>query len=478
MISKKEVKSFKRPVEIIKLISGLGWGLLTSSPLSGVKARMRKVDKQFFLNWTTPGQSGELEPRKAGYQNLSFDFKGYSLVLEEVFDGSDMIFRHRGVKTTENVNFFYTAGFKKNASFYYRLIIPLERKMDFLFQIARKPFLDDFGSIHALGTQAVINGDELQISIFYDEKKKFYLAIESYEKQSYEIFNDKAHAVINALGFLTGHLAGNTGWYFAYKSRNLSDPVHFYHNPLRNAINTSYTPINTNPHAWIRDRKEADRLYDLKFLKPVSLAAFSNLCQKLYDSVDFSSAVLLILEASAASLIFRPGGYAIVLETMADLIIGQEKAKAPMTPALSKKVRQMLSEVIHSECDLIPDESREILLGKINQINQITNKSRLRVPFDELGLKLNSKDLELIATRNDFLHGRIPDITKAGESRPNERKNKDLYYASVRFYTLLSRLILAWVGHDNYVLNHAKIQEKFTRILLEEDYYSETFSTE
>lgn len=250
-------------------------------------------------------------------------------------------------------------------------------------------------------------------------------------------------------------------------------PIHFYHTPIRNAIYTAYTPVNTNPHAWVHDRNEANRLHDLKFLKPVSFEIFSTLCQKLYDSVDFTSAILLILEASDASLIFRPGGYAIVLDALADIIIGEDKAKAPMNKALSKRVRGRLTTVINEECVHISDENREILLGKINQV---TNKSRLRLPFDELGLFLNEKDLELIGTRNDFLHGRIPHFTKVGETRSDQRKNKDLYYASVRFYTLLSKLVLAWVGFNNYVLNHTKIQEKFTRILLDEDYYLKAFS--
>lgn len=468
---KTDIKAFKAPVEMIKLMSSLGWGTLTSEPLTGVKARMRKADKQFLLNWTNPGPAEHSDSHKTGYKDLSFDFKGYSLVLEEVYDGSDMFFRHRGVRTTEHVNFFYTAGFEKKASYYYRLIIPLERKMDFLFQLARKPFADDFGRSYAHGTKAVIDNDELKVSIFQDEKKKYYLAIDATEQQPYEVFSNKAHAIINALGFLSGYLAGNTGWYFAYADENLIIPVYFYHNPIRKAIFTSYTPVNTNPHAWIRDRKEADRLYNLKHLRPISFDVFSNLCHKLYSSVNFTSAVLLILEASAASLIFRPGGYAIVLESLADLIIGEEKAKAPMDKPLAKKVREGLNAVIKRECAHLSSENSEILLGKIKQINQVTNKSRLRVPFDELGLKLNLKDLELIGTRNDFLHGRIPDLTVAGEMRSDARKNKDLYYASVRFYTLLSRLILAWVGHDSYVLNHAKIQEKFTRILLEDEGY-------
>ncbi|MDB5144519.1 MAG: hypothetical protein JWQ66_3232 [Mucilaginibacter sp.] len=205
---------------------------------------------------------------------------------------------------------------------------------------------------------------------------------------------------------------------------------------------------------------------------PIFQRRGTGLCQQLYDSVTFSAAILLMLEASVASLVFMPGGYAIVLESLADYMTPEEKEDlAPMKPALSKRVRKRLTAVINEECAGISEANRNILLGKIIHINQVTNKSRLRAPFDRMKLPLNEKDLALIETRNDFLHGRIPDLTDAGEDRPEERKNKDLYYASVRFYTLLCRLILSWVGYDNYVLNHAKIQEKFTRIPLDEDYY-------
>ena len=476
-MSVKNIKFFRSPLEIIKSFSKVGWGILNTEALPGVKARLRKSGKYFLLNWTGPGDIIPCSLPKAAYDNLLFELNGRKLILEEVLDTSNIFLRHRGVKFTENVNFFYSDGFSKESAYYFRLIIPLERKMNFHFQLERFSFEDDLGWLHAQGIRSKIEDDELDVCLFHDgQKRSDYLSIEATQLQTFNIFSEKAHAVINALGFITGYLAGNEGWYFAYEKDDLQYPNHFYHTPIRDSIYTAFTPVNTNPHAWIRDRRVADSLYDKKMLRVVGSDIFSNLCQKLYDSEDFSSAILLMMEASGASLIFRPGGYAIVLESLADLITGKDKAKAPMNPALSKKVRGVLSEVVNSMCSELPTENREILLGKINQLNQVTNKSRLRVPFDELGICLNSKDLELIATRNDFLHGRIPDITNAGDGLSTSRKNKNLYYASVRFYTLLNRLILAWVGYENYILNHAKIQEKYTRILLEEDYYLPTFA--
>lgn len=65
-----------------------------------------------------------------------------------------------------------------------------------------------------------------------------------------------------------------------------------------------------------------------------------------------------------------------------------------------------------------------------------------------------------------FLHGRVPDLTNSGVNRTLERVNKDLYYASIRFYVLLNLLILKWVGYDNRILNKPKINEEFTEIIL------------
>ena len=80
-------------------------------------------------------------------------------------------------------------------------------------------------------------------------------------------------------------------------------------------------------------------------------------------------------------------------------------------------------------------------------------------------------DLKILEARNDFLHGRVPDITDAGKDRSLDRRRKDLYYTSIRFYTLLNMLILKWVGYDNRVINYPKLNEAFTEIKLKEEPY-------
>jgi hypothetical protein len=244
---------------------------------------------------------------------------------------------------------------------------------------------------------------------------------------------------------------------------------------MRRTIKSTLCPTNTNPFAWLRgNRKVAEKYYNKGLLRTVSLEEFSLLCQRLHDSVDFSSVILLILESSVASLLFSPGGYAIALESMSDIILANDKPKlAPIKdPAVRKTIVKGCQAIINENSSTILPDDVKALLGRIeNTINQPTNKARLKAPFEFLGIELNPLDLQILESRNDFLHGRIPDITKAGANRSIDRMNRDLYYASMRFYTLLNILILKWVGYDNYVLNFPQIHREYCKVKMKEAPY-------
>ena len=93
------------------------------------------------------------------------------------------------------------------------------------------------------------------------------------------------------------------------------------------------------------------------------------------------------------------------------------------------------------------------------------------LPFKILEINLLDDDIKIINSRNDFLHGRTPDYMKIGERRSIYDKDRDMYYASVRMYTLLNILILKYIGYNNYVINFSKIYEKETGYLVNESYY-------
>ncbi|MGD5408099.1 hypothetical protein QUS89_22670, partial [Xanthomonas citri pv. citri] len=111
------------------------------------------------------------------------------------------------------------------------------------------------------------------------------------------------------LGYLTGFYVGDQGYFFAYSTVDMKTPKHFRCVQFRNSMNSGYSTVTSNAYSYLHRNPAANKYYPL--LRKVSLKEFSLLCEKVHQSLEFSSALVLILESSIASLLFMPGGYAI-----------------------------------------------------------------------------------------------------------------------------------------------------------------------
>lgn len=443
--------------------------LKTSSPFNGLKASMRVYKKGFSVEFKPDIFSSNKEKLDVGqyHDDIQIEFKNSKFVLESVFLQNHAIPKFTGV-----VSRIHTKGYSEKKAYHYRLIIPLDNELNFHFNIEQASFSSDLGYSSRCATKANIDDETIEICCIYrtvGKRKEHFLVIDSDKKQTFEEFSHKTNSVKIGLGYLSGYYAGNQGYFFCYDSKNKKTPKHFRFLELRDSIKSSYKPVYSNSHGYLHRDERAEHYY--KLLRPVSISEFSRLSQRLHDSLDFSSAVMIILESSVASLLLMPGGYAIALEAISDLIIGKEKLKmAPIKDQpTAKKIRKAFKETVDSYKSIISPDDLKTLHSKIEQFNQMTNKARLRAPFDILKFKLEDEDLKILETRNDFLHGRVPDITNEGLSRTTERINKDLYYSAVKFYTLLSILILKWVGYDNKIVNLPKLHESFTEIPLKQE---------
>lgn len=444
------------------------WGKLISKDkiFNGLKAYFKPYKKEFKIEFTYDIFSKTRKNLDVGqyHKNIQIQFGKSIYNLESAFLGN-----HAPPKFTASVDRIHTKGFSEKSKYYYRLVIPLEKELSFHYHIQETRFSTDIGYRSRTATTATINGEPLEACCIHRDKNDYYLVIDSPVKQNFEDFAEKANAMKIAIAYLTGYYVGNQGFFFAYTTKEKKEPKHFRLVQFRDSIKSGYTPIHSNAYAYLHRNPIAKHYYPL--LRPVSLQEFSLLCEKIHGSLDFSSMILLMLESSVASLLFMPGGFAIALETISDIIIGNKKQKlAPIKDkAISRKIRKEFHEVLGKYSTSILPDDLITLHKRIDQLNQMTNKSRLKAPFDLLGIKLLDEDLKILETRNDFLHGRVPDLTNTGANRSTERINKDLYYASVRFYTILNILILKWIGYDNRVVNHPKLQEPFTKILLDEE---------
>ncbi|AWM14650.1 hypothetical protein DI487_12820 [Flavobacterium sediminis] len=402
-------------------------------------------------------------------KKVNFDSNEKTIIFNSVFIG-----RFSNQSLEGSINELHSKGFSKSKKQYFKFVIPNSKSLDIHFQIDHIVIENDYGIRSSVATKINLMDEEIFIMEEKDENKNKYIIIESRKKQTYEEFSNKTFAIRIALGYVSGYFAGNKGYFFSYSNAKMENYNDFYFTSLRDEIKTLMNPINTNPFSWLNDyRKVAEKYYKLKIFRPLTISEFSFLCNKLITNDEFTATILLIIESTKASLIFRPSGYSIALETLSDIIIGAEKEKiAPINSKQDfKDFKIDLIEVLnkHSTKESFIDVNT--LKVRIENINQITNLESLKKPFSILGITLLDEDLKVIKSRNDFLHGRVPDFKKQGANRSIELKDYDLYYASVRLYTLLNVLIFKMIGFDNYILNFPKIYEKNTKFKVKEKHY-------
>lgn len=402
-------------------------------------------------------------------QKVKFDYAEKTIVFKSLFIDRCSIENSEG-----SIYQLYSEGFSKSKKQYFKLVIPTSESLDLHFQIENVLFSNDSGKTSIVATKINLEDDEIFVLEDKDEFKNRYIIIESKKKQTYDEFSNKTFSIRVALGYVIGYFPGNKGYFFSYSNQKREKFNDFYFSTLREDIKTIMNPINTNAYARLYEKpKQAENYYKSGILKKLEIKSFSFLCNKLLTDDNFLATILLIIESTKASLIFRPGGYSIALETLSDIIIGKEKVK--IAPISSKKdfkeLRNELIEVLnkHSKRESYGDVNT--LKVRLENLNQITNLESLKKPFSILNINLLDEDIKVIKSRNDFLHGRVPDFKNAGENRSIELKDYDLFYASVRLYTLLNVLIFKMIGFDNYVLNYPKIYEKNTKYKVKEVCY-------
>jgi hypothetical protein len=458
----------KKEIEEIQSINRIKSGktFKANSYLNNIKAKLKPVNNKFEIICDYHLLSEtlfEYDP-----EIINFISGNYSIVLEKIFITSQSIGRFSG-----HVNCFYSNNFIKSHPYYHKVFIPTEKKFDPYFRIEKAFFTSDLGVSSTLGTVALLDNETIYISSIKDKEKKEYLVIESSLKQSLETFQQKLYAVSISIGFVTGTYHADQAYFFCYTHPKKQNIKHFYFSSLRKSMSNGYNPTNSNPYGLISVNKGTAEKYK-PLLRDISINEFSELVKRVFRSTDFAGVLLLMQEAASASLILMPGGFAIALETLVPLILAGSKSES--TPLLSKNDKdEFLKGCFASLNSVLEGKKAEdmisygLIKNRIRDLVQPTNSNKLQTPFTKLGIKLVAADIEALKYRNQFLHGHFPDVTKAGKKRSLMRLNLDLFYCSLRFYTLLNMLILKWIGYDNYIVNYPKLMEKTTGISLPDE---------
>lgn len=445
------------------IIKGLG------STYNGTPAKIIYQNKKFEISLENKGNRVGKTNQFGGLNNVEIHVpeKG-SLFFKDFF-----IYSRSGVVkgTPGSIS---SKGFSDKVKGYYKVLIPVKKRFEFLFILTPQAFNIDDITHTQLGTTICIGDEVIEVYLDDDKGRNRFLVIQSKTKQTFEDFSRKVHVITVALGYITGYYPGNECCFFSYSHRSLNKINKFRFQIRRKEINSMLFPTSENPFGWTTiNRIQAEFFYKKKLLKRISIDVFSSLCKKMLDSEDFFSVILLIIESNSTSLLSRPLGFSVALESLTDIITNEALERyLPITDKkTSQAFRSELSEVLNRYKDNEHVKDVKTLQGKIDHINQMTNKEKLLAPFRGLGIELDSTDEKIINSRNDFLHGRVPDYRELGKSRKIEVQDQDLYYGSLSLYTLLSILVLKYIGFNGYVFNYPKIYEKETGYKCNQKYF-------
>jgi len=159
-------------------------------------------------------------------------------------------------------------------------------------------------------------------------------------------------------------------------------------------------------------------------------------------------------ESSNYPLEIKASTYSVALETIKNIIIEDNQEK--INPFKSKKVASSTIKILKSEIEKIDDSefnSKESVLNKVEQLNQVGNKDSLILSFKLLNLTLTEDDKRCINMRNDFLHGRIPYNSESGD------KDNELQHIVYKLHLLVTSLIMKNAGYSGLMLNYIKLVE-------------------
>jgi hypothetical protein len=448
------LKDFDGLFEIIHLFEGtkkITCKLLNAKNMGFYsKVILSRVKNNFIVELTVLKKLSPFFDRDSGkMEDFELEIQGIQYLIEDAHIISNSI-RPNHTKIIAKFYKFFKSQNNTDVHFQ-RLILPCENDIFFLFYVENtmcyKTKIESILGLLPIEIDSH-NFDIFKYTIKTSSTEKFYLIIDSADEMEFEIFQNYAYSILMGFGYITGSFVQNIGFYFSYDKHKKLQGIKIQ--GKRKSVYTFLSPVYKNPEGVFPNQDFHDKYYSI--IRGLNSTEFSKLCQLINDSEEFKVIILLILESCAATQIIQPAGFAVALEGFAAFIKKEiEKDKEKKSLKLSSKILGDLKMVLTTNKEELGD-SFDLFNKKIEQINQPTNKDTLLKPFEYLKIPINELDKQTIAHRNDLLHGRY-DLKSAFEGENNDKYR---FSASLRLYTLLSALILKYVGFDNRVINHPK----------------------
>lgn len=327
-------------------------------------------------------------------------------------------------------------------SHFFRYMTPIDYFPNFMINdfFASKIYNDGESIIPKL---VMFNLNETGFRVFQysTESDKNYLFIDCLTPVKKHVFERYIDRILYSIGFITGSLYRDRFKIFAYED-DFVNVKHFESKEIEKSIISSIAIVHPIFFSDYFGRKSRIEYLDI--------GIFEKLINLSIVDLNFYRSIQLICESSLLPGLLRASILSVGLETFKNVILASVgKQLPPMKKRSFKEFKNNVDKLI-SEVDVNDFNDRSGFLKRIDNLNQPTNFDTFLKMFEILDLKLNKFYEDILKTRNDFLHGKIPGNVRNGVN--------DLDYVSLKLRILLSISILKYCGYKGYVLNYSELK--------------------
>jgi hypothetical protein len=405
--------------------------------VNGEIAKLSKSDKTFILN-------DESIVHRCDDNDIILSSTTETIIIPYFLSHSSSMNVSENIsqKNSYDVCEFHSNNFDSNNHLYFRLFIPIEKRLDFFTTIE-----------YDTTSQTSFELNKFHFKFYQlTYKKELFLVIESNDNLKYEMFSDYCFSILLSYGFISGNFYQGFKYFISYDNSQLINPIGYSFNSFRDSTFSVLKPICTNPHSYSIKNISSSELIKL------SKQQFSNLCEKSISNLKFRMLLLQMIEASKATLITSTFMLAVCLEELVEIFLTDKDTSKTLKNEEQKIFENILKSLENIKCsNKIEKEFLGLITSKVHDIaKNSSNIQKIYKLFE--GINLNVKEKEVLINRNKLLHGSLPQIK--GVKLDTEKKiDKAYWYLQLRLYTLVSSVILKKVGYTNKVLNHYSFYE-------------------
>lgn len=383
---------------------------------------------------------------------------------------SSLFKRQEGVSSYWSIYEFASVGFNETREGYYKLWIPCENASSKHFNLSYHFSSDIFAhrSYGSLNDYLKFNiKEKYTFSFFYHNSN--FLIIDCEEKITFKEFDEYCRVILSAVGFITGFIQMDRGYYFEDDDLECSEYKNFkYTSCFSPTYKSSFYTIEGNPHQYCFSNKKVDINEKNKKLNKKD---FENLIDKMLDNINFREAIDTLTTANTLSISYHSMR---LLATVLEILTQKNELKDKTTRikfTYEKNFICQLKEVAKQIIDNNPDlkEKEGKILSRIGNIFDISNNDKLLSLFDENTIKLNELDKKCIMLRNHLLHGNVP-VTGILKDQDEITQVMFIY---LKLTTLINAAIYSSIGYKGIIRNLPKLFMDYKNIeeLRNEEYF-------